>query len=45
VTIGVLGAVITLVIDLDRPRGGLLKVNQRPLLDLQDQVGVLYGES
>lgn len=34
----ILGAVITLVIDLDRPQGGFLKVNQQPLLDLQEQV-------
>ncbi len=34
-----LGAVITLVVDLDRPRGGLLEVNQQPLIDLQEQVG------
>lgn len=32
-----LGAVITLVIDLDRPRDGFLKVNQQPLIDLQAQ--------
>jgi hypothetical protein len=36
----VLGAVITLVVDLDRP-GGFLKVNQQPLIDLQEQVGAL----
>ena len=34
----ILGAVITLVVDLDRPQGGFLKVNQQPLLDLQEQV-------
>ena len=39
VLILILGAVITLVLDLDRPQGGLLKVNQQPLLDLQEQVG------
>ena len=39
VLIIVLGAVITLVIDLDRPRGGLLVVNQQPILDVQQQVG------
>lgn len=33
-----LGAVITLVIDIDRPRGGFLEVNQQPLIDLQEQV-------
>lgn len=41
VLIALLGAVITLVVDLDRPRDGLLKVNQQPLIDLQAQVGAL----
>ena len=36
-----LGAVFTLVVDLDRPRDGFLKVNQQPLIDLQEQVGAL----
>lgn len=40
VMILVLGAVITLVIDLDRPANGFLKTNQQPLIDLQQQVGV-----
>ena len=35
----VLGAVITLVVDLDRPRDGFLEINDQPLLDLQQQVG------
>ena len=35
----VLGAVITLVIDLDRPREGFLTVNQQPLIDLAAQIG------
>jgi hypothetical protein len=35
----VLGAVVTLVVDLDRPRGGFLTVNQQPLLDLEQQIG------
>ena len=35
----VLGSVITLVVDLDRPRDGFLQVNQQPLLDLQSQIG------
>ena len=35
----VLGAVITLVVDLDRPRDGFLEVGDQPLLDLQQQVG------
>jgi len=41
VMIIVLGAVITLVVDLDRPRDGFIKVNQQPLIDLQEQVGTL----
>jgi hypothetical protein len=39
VMIAVLGAVITLVVDLDRPRDGFLEVNQQPLIDLQQQIG------
>ncbi len=39
VMIVVLGAVITLVVDLDRPRDGFLQVNQQPLIDLQQQIG------
>ena len=35
----VLGAVITLVVDLDRPRDGLLSVDQKPLIDLQEKIG------
>ena len=35
----VLGAVITLVVDLDRPRDGFLELNDQPLIDLQQQVG------
>jgi membrane protein DedA with SNARE-associated domain len=38
VLIVILGAVITLVIDLDRPRDGFLTVSQQPLLDLLQQV-------
>lgn len=34
-----LGAVITLVADLDRPQSGFLTVSQRPLMDLQERVG------
>ncbi len=34
-----LGAVITIVIDLDRPRQGFIQVNQQPLIDLQRQIG------
>ena len=39
VLIVILGSVITLIFDLDRPQGGLLKVSQQPLLDLQEQIG------
>jgi hypothetical protein len=39
VLIVVLGAVITLVVDIDRPQDGFLEVSQQPLLDLQQQVG------
>ncbi|MCJ7709653.1 MAG: hypothetical protein MUQ32_02375 [Chloroflexi bacterium] len=35
----VIGAVITLVVDLDRPRDGFLSVSQQPLIDLQQQIG------
>jgi hypothetical protein len=35
----VLAAVITLVVDLDRPRDGFLEVNQQPLVDLLEQIG------
>jgi hypothetical protein len=34
-----LGAVITVVIDLDRPQEGFIKVSQQPLIDLQQQIG------
>lgn len=39
VLIVVLGAVITLVVDLDRPRDGFLKVSQQPIIDFLQQVG------
>ena len=39
VLVVVLAAVLTLVIDLDRPRDGFLQVSQQPLLDLQQQIG------
>ncbi|MDH5316516.1 MAG: hypothetical protein OEW44_08540 [Gemmatimonadota bacterium] len=39
VLIVMLGAVITLVVDLDRPRDGFLTVSQQPLIDLQEQIG------
>ena len=35
----VLGAVVTLIVDLDRPREGFLQVSQQPLIDLQQQIG------
>ena len=34
-----LSAVLTIVIDLDRPREGFIQVNQQPLLDLERQLG------
>ena len=39
IMIGVLGAVITLIIDLDRPRGGFVQVSQQSLIDLRAQIG------
>jgi hypothetical protein len=39
VLIVLMGAVITLVVDLDRPRDGFLEVNQQPLIDLLQQIG------
>jgi len=45
VLILLLGAVISLVIDLDRSRGGFLMVNQQPLIDLQQQIGALPVKS
>jgi membrane protein YdbS with pleckstrin-like domain len=45
VLILVLGAVITLVIDLDRPQDGFLTVNEQPLLDLQEQIGASLAAS
>jgi hypothetical protein len=35
----VLSAVLTIVVDLDRPRDGFLQVSQQPLLDVQLQIG------
>ena len=37
VMIIVLGAVLTLVVDLDRPREGFLRLNDQPLIDLSEQ--------
>jgi hypothetical protein len=34
-----LGAVITIVVDLDRPREGFIQVSQQPLIDVQRQIG------
>jgi hypothetical protein len=34
----VLASVLTLVVDLDRPRDGFLQVSQQPLIDLQEQL-------
>jgi len=39
VLVFVLSAVLTIVVDLDRPRDGFLQVSQQPLLDLQSQIG------
>ena len=39
VLIVALGSVITLVIDLDRPREGFLQVSQQPLIDLHEELG------
>ena len=34
-----LGAVIMIVVDLDRPRDGFIQVSQQPLMDLERQIG------
>ena len=34
-----LGATLTLIVDLDRPREGFLEVSQRPLIELQQRIG------
>jgi hypothetical protein len=34
-----LGVVTTLVVDLDRPQDGFLRVSQQPLLDVQRWIG------
>jgi hypothetical protein len=39
VLIVALGAVIMIVVDLDRPREGFIQVSQQPLIDLQRQIG------
>ncbi len=38
VMIVVLGAVITLIIDIDRPTGGTLTVSQQPIIELNEQI-------
>ena len=38
-----LGVVLTLVIDLDRPREGFITVSQQPLLDVQQWIGTPSG--
>lgn len=35
----VLGAVIALVVDIDRPTGGTFTTSQQPLIALQEQIG------
>ena len=39
VLIVALGAVLMIVVDLDRPREGFIQVSQQPLIDLQQQIG------
>jgi hypothetical protein len=39
VLIVALSAVLTIVVDLDRPREGFIQVSQQPLIDLQEQIG------
>jgi hypothetical protein len=39
VVVVVLGTVLTLIVDLDRPRDGLLRVSQEPLRQLSSQLG------
>ena len=34
-----LGAVITIVVDLDRPREGFIQVSQQPLIDVEQRIG------
>lgn len=41
VLIVALGTILTLVIDLDRPRDGFLQVSQQPLIDLHEELGNL----
>ena len=39
VLIIVLGAVITLIVDIDRPQGGTLTVSQQVMIELEEQIG------
>jgi len=39
VLVVLLGVVLTLVIDLDRPRNGFIQVSQQPILDVMTQIG------
>lgn len=39
VMVAALGAVLTLVVDLDRPQDGFINVSQQPLLDVQQWIG------
>lgn len=39
VMIVVLGAVITLIVDLDRPGDGFVSISQQAMADLQNQIG------
>lgn len=39
ILISMLGAVNTVVVDLDRPQGGFLEISQRPFIELARQIG------
>ena len=39
VLVVVLGAVIALIVDIDRPNGGTLTTGQQPLIALEQQIG------
>ena len=39
VLMAALGTILTLVIDLDRPRDGFLRISQQPLIDLREELG------
>ena len=39
VLVVVLGAVLALIVDIDRPTGGTLTTGQQPLIDLERQIG------